>query len=185
MSSAVPTPNTPESAEPKKKKGGCLKWGAIGAAALIVLGIFTSMGDDKDKASEPASSASSSAAAEPAASESSAADTKTSEKAKEDDVPREYKNALRQAEMYLKSQPFSEAGLRDQLTSEYGGQFPEDAADYALANVNADWNAEALEAAKAYQATMAMSDDQLIDQLTSPYGSQFTMEQAQYAVANL
>lgn len=81
--------------------------------------------------------------------------------------------------------PFSEKGLYDQLTSEYGEQFPEDAAQYAIDNVVVDYNEEALEAAKSYQETMPMSDSGLYDQLTSDYGEQFTAEQAQYAIDNL
>lgn len=199
MSTAFPTPENNQPAQPtqpEKKKGGCMKWGAVALGVLVVLGVAGScMGgnDDSDnpatttvtsetEVATPATDSTSEVTAEPssAAPAAPAAPADTN-----DDVPREYKNALRQAEMYLKTQGFSEAGLRDQLMSEYGGQFPADAADYALANVKADWNAEALEAAQAYQSTMPMSDDQLFDQLTSPYGGKFTPEQAQYAIDNL
>ena len=84
-----------------------------------------------------------------------------------------------------KAMPFSKAGLLDQLTSEYGGQYPEDAAQYAVDNVVVDWNEEALEAALAYREMMGMSNAGLHDQLTSEYGDQFTDEEADYAIANL
>ena len=74
---------------------------------------------------------------------------------------------------------FSERGLFDQLTSEYGDQYPEEAAQYAIENVEVDYNEEALEAAKNYQETMPMSDQELFEQLTSEYGDKFTEEQAQ------
>lgn len=76
-------------------------------------------------------------------------------------------------------------GLYDQLTSEYGGQFDADAAQYAVDNVDADWNANALATAKNYSDTMGMSDAELFDQLTSDYGEKFTPEQAQYAIDHL
>ena len=101
------------------------------------------------------------------------------------DVPAEWRSALREAENYLEFMPFSKAGLLDQLTSEYGGQYPEDAAQYAVDNVVVDWNEEALEAALAYREMMGMSNAGLHDQLTSEYGDQFTDEEADYAIANL
>ena len=79
----------------------------------------------------------------------------------------------------------SKAGVFDQLTSEYGGQFPEDAAQYAIDNVDADWKVNALESAKTYQESMSMSKEAIRDQLTSDYGGQFTQEEADYAIENL
>ncbi|WP_078430471.1 Ltp family lipoprotein [Alkalihalobacterium alkalinitrilicum] len=102
-----------------------------------------------------------------------------------DDVPREYRNALRSAQNYVDIMSFSEKGLFEQLTSEYGDQYPEDAAQYAIENVEVDYYEEALEAAKSYQELMPMSDQELLDQLTSEYGDQYTKEQAQYALDNL
>lgn len=102
-----------------------------------------------------------------------------------ENVSREYKNALRSAESYLKYSDFSKTKLYEQLTSEYGSKYPADAAQYAIDNVKADWKAEALDAAKAYQKYTPMSDSELYDQLTSEYGSGFTPEEAQYAIDNL
>ena len=79
----------------------------------------------------------------------------------------------------------SKQGIYDQLVSEYGGQFPAEAAQYAIDNIDADWNANALEKAKEYQETMAMSKDAIYDQLISEYGEKFTPEEAQYAIDNL
>ncbi len=102
-----------------------------------------------------------------------------------DDVPREHQNALRSAQNYVNIMSFSEKGLFEQLTSEYGDQYPEDAAQYAIENVEVDYYEEALEAAKNYQEIMPMSDQELLEQLTSEYGDQYTKEQAQYALDNL
>ncbi|MFC5123778.1 Ltp family lipoprotein [Pseudoclavibacter helvolus] len=79
----------------------------------------------------------------------------------------------------------SKAGLYDQLVSEYGEQFSAEAAQYAVDNVQTDWNANALAKAKTYQNEMAMSPAAIHDQLTSEYGEQFTVEEADYAIANL
>ncbi|MDP4132800.1 MAG: Ltp family lipoprotein [Bacillota bacterium] len=97
----------------------------------------------------------------------------------------EYMNALKQAESYSKTMHMSKKGIYDQLTSEYGGKFPADAAQYAIDNVKADWNSNALEQAKSYQETMSMSKSAVYDQLISEYGGKFTKEEAQYAVAHL
>ena len=79
----------------------------------------------------------------------------------------------------------SKAGIYNQLTSEYGEQFSEEAAQYAIDNVDADWKANALETAKNYQENMDMSPAAIRDQLTSEYGEQFTQEEADYAIENL
>ncbi|MBF0688545.1 MAG: Ltp family lipoprotein [Cellulomonas sp.] len=98
-------------------------------------------------------------------------------------------NAYVQAKNYLDNMPFSRAGLLAQLTSEYGGQFPLEDAEFGLVRLEAegavDWSAEAVEAAQSYQETLPMSRQALIDQLTSEYGSQFTLEQATHAVNTL
>ena len=104
---------------------------------------------------------------------------------KEEDVPREFKSALSQADTYANTMYMSKAGLYDQLTSEYGGKFPKDAAQYAIDNVDADWKENALKRAESYQESMAMSPKAIYDQLVSEYGGQFTAEEAQYAVDNL
>ena len=103
----------------------------------------------------------------------------------EDAVPSEWIAALTKAQMYVDTMPFSEQGLYEQLTSEYGEKFSPEAARYALNLVEADWNAEALEAALVYQNDMAMSPEAIRDQLVHQNGNQFTQEQADYAVANL
>ena len=103
----------------------------------------------------------------------------------EDDVSREHQNALKSAQNYLDIMAFSEKGLFEQLTSEYGDQYPEDSAQYAIENVEVDYNEEALESAESYQEIMPMSDQELFDQLISEYGDQYSEEQAQYAIDNL
>lgn len=197
MSTAVPGPDNQQPQNPyaapqqpaqqpvapaqpeKKKKGGCMKWGAAAVGVLIVLGVAGSCGGDNENDTTPATSSSVDAPAK----ESEAAPAPAEEK--NDDVPREYKNALRSAETYTKMSGFSYDGLYEQLTSEYGEGYPPEAAQYALDNLDVDWNEQALKAAKNYQKVMPMSDDGLFEQLTSSYGDGFTPEQAQYAIDHL
>lgn len=100
-------------------------------------------------------------------------------------IPTEYKSALRKAETYSKTMHMSKQGIYDQLTSEYGEDFSEEAAQYAIDNIDADWNENALKKAQQYQDVMAMSPSAIHDQLTSEYGEKFTQEEADFAIANL
>ncbi|MBI6002154.1 Ltp family lipoprotein [Clostridium perfringens] len=104
---------------------------------------------------------------------------------KVEEVPKEYKSALRKAKVYSDTMSMSKEGLYDQLTSEYGEKFSAEAAQYAVDNLNADWKENALKKAKVYQETMAMSPSAIYDQLVSEYGEKFTAEEAQYAIDNL
>ena len=114
-------------------------------------------------------------------------DNKSTETSNEETKPvsKEYQNALAKAESYSELMHMSKQGIYDQLTSEYGEKFPKDAAQYAVDNVKADWNANALAKAKDYQDTMNMSKERIYDQLTSEYGEKFTKKQAQYAIDHL
>lgn len=168
--------NSPYSSAPqtKKKKSGCLKWGAIGAAALVVIAIAT--GGDSEPETQADTEAKDALPIEEEAYE---------EAVQDDSVPLEHRNALRSAKNYVDFSHFSEAGLYGQLTSEYGEGYPAEAAQYAIDNVDADYNAEALEAAESYLDTGHFSQASLYDQLTSEYGEEFTAEQAQYAIDNV
>lgn len=97
----------------------------------------------------------------------------------------EYKNALKKAETYSEIMNMSKQGIYDQLTSEYGEKFPADAAQYAIDNIQANWNANALAKAKTYQTSLSMSKSAIYDQLISEYGEKFTTSEAQYAVNHL
>ena len=87
-------------------------------------------------------------------------------------------NAIEAAQNYVDIMPFSRAGLIDQLSSEYGSQFPMQDAEFAVDHIKVNWRAEAVEAAKQYLDTMAFSRQGLIEQFASPYGSQFSVETA-------
>ena len=97
-------------------------------------------------------------------------------------VPMEHKMALKAAEQYLRTMPFSKQGLYRQLTADAGNKFPPEAAQYAVDNVKTDWKENAAKAAANYLKMMPMSRDELVNQLTSDAGDQYTLEEAQYGV---
>jgi sorbitol-specific phosphotransferase system component IIA len=99
----------------------------------------------------------------------------------EDATPSQ-QNALHEAESYLQTSAFSEAGLIDQLSSEAGSQFPHADAVWAVEHLHVNWNEQAVKEAKSYLSTSSFSCQGLIDQLSSEAGSQFTLAQAEYAV---
>ena len=100
-------------------------------------------------------------------------------------VPTEYKSALNKAKTYSDMMNMSKKGIYDQLVSEYGENFSAEAAQYAVDNLNADYNKNALEKAKTYRDTMDMSPNAIREQLVSEYGEQFTEEEADYAISHL
>lgn len=99
----------------------------------------------------------------------------------EPEIPLEEQMAVESALSYLDYSAFSEQGLIDQLSSEYGEGFPVETATKAVESLDVDWNAEAVESANSYLDYSAFSRQGLIDQLTSEYGEQFSVEQATFA----
>lgn len=97
----------------------------------------------------------------------------------------EYQNALKKAKSYSDLMHMSKKAIYAQLTSEYGENFPADAAQYAVDNLQADYKANALEKAKSYQENMSMSKSAIYKQLISEYGEKFTKDEAQYAIDHL
>jgi len=123
---------------------------------------------------------------------SNAVDTNTNNteqvETKEDNepkVPAEYKSALNKATTYANTMHMSKKGVYDQLVSDYGEKFSPEAAQYAIDNVKADWNANALAKAKTYQDQQSMSPAAIRNQLVSSYGEKFTEAEADYAIQNL
>ena len=95
----------------------------------------------------------------------------------------EEKNALKKAETYSNSLHMSKQGIYNQLTSSVEG-FTKEAAQYAIDNIEADWNKNALEKAKTYQTSMSMSSKAIYNQLISSVEG-FSKSEAQYAIDNL
>ncbi len=102
-----------------------------------------------------------------------------------DNVPSEYKSALLKAALYSETMHMSKAAIYEQLTSEYGEKFPADAAQYAIDNLVANYEINAIKKAEMYSDTMFMSKAAIYDQLISEYGEKFTKEEAQYAIDHL
>lgn len=102
----------------------------------------------------------------------------------EDNIPKEYKNALKKAEAYAKMN-FSKQRIYDQLTSSYGEWFTKEAAQYAIDTLERDYKDNALKTAENYSRTMNMSKNRIYDQLISSAWEQFTKEEAQYAIDNM
>lgn len=161
----------------------------IVTGVVLVLGMITGGINGAQRPSIPASDApaiSAPAAEEDEAPAAAEEPAETEEAPVEDPVvPAEYASALIKAQTYSDMMAMSKLGIYDQLTSEYGEKFSPEAAQYAIDNVSADWNANALKKAKTYQDSMAMSPAAIRDQLVSEYGEKFTPEEADYAVANL
>ena len=156
-----------------KKKGGCLKTVGIVLIVLVAIGLLMPSSDSDQKSNEAPKE-----------------DVKTDapvEKVEEPkaDVPKEHESALKKAQMYSDTMYMSKSGLFQQLTSEYGEQFSEEAAQYAVDNVKADWSKNALKKAEQYSDSMFMSKAGIFSQLTSEHGEKFTEEEAQYAIDNI
>ena len=131
--------------------------------------------DKEEPAEEPKEEAQ-----EPVAQEEEAPEAAIPEE--DEAVPFEYEQALKSAQNYVDALHFSRQGLKQQLTSEYGSGFSEEAAEYALEHVDVDYKEEAVEAAQSYLDAMSFSRQELKQQLTSEYGSGFTEEEAEYAL---
>lgn len=92
--------------------------------------------------------------------------------------------AIESAQNYLTDgQGFSEAGLLQQLTSDYGSGFSEADAQFAINQLDPDWYQQAAASAKNYMSDgQGFSEEDLYQQLTSAYGAGFTPGQADYAL---
>ncbi|MDO4259118.1 MAG: Ltp family lipoprotein [Actinomycetaceae bacterium] len=128
--------------------------------------------EDPAPVAESAPAESAPAPAEPAPTES-----------RKSDIPADHRSALNTAETYSDIMHMSKAGIYNQLTSKVE-QFTPEAAQYAVDNIQADWNANALATARNYQDTLSMSPEAIRDQLTSEFEG-FTEEEADYAITHL
>lgn len=62
------------------------------------------------------------------------------------------------------------------LTSVHGLNCSPEAASYALAHLEVDWNEQCLRAAREYQELTPMPKEELLEELVSPQGAGFTDE---------
>lgn len=166
--------------QPKAKKPFYKRWYTWVIAIIIV--IAATSGNEETVAPTETKATTIEAPSKEAAPK---AEEPKAEAPKEDNTPKEFKSALKKAEMYAKTMDMSKAAIHDQLTSEYGEKFPVEAADYAMSTLVFDWNANALSKAKMYRDTMSMSGEAIRDQLVSEHGEKFTEEEANFAIENL
>lgn len=153
-------------------------WVVIAVVVILALAVSSGSGNKSNSSASKTQSASTSQQ------QSKAEDTtKAAETPAPPDVPQEYKSALAKAKTYSGMMHMSRQGIYAQLTSE-ADQFKPEAAQYAVDNLQADYNANALAKAKTYQQTMNMSPAAIQEQLTSE-ADQFTQEEAAYAVQHL
>ena len=120
-------------------------------------------------------------------SENTIAENKLEDKV-EDNIPKEYKSALREAKSYSDNLHMSKASIYNQLTSEFGANLTAEVAQYAVDNVDVNWKENALIRAEfyqeKYQGNLAYSKEEIYDELISEF-EKFTPEEAQYAIDNL
>ena len=142
-----------------KKKPFYLRWWFITLVILVLLGGCASMMGGGSSKSTSASSSSAAADSSSVTNENSqgtgtesstVAGAESNAKQNDNSVPSEYKSALKKAESYSRTMHMSKQRIYDQLTSEFE-KFTPEAAQYAVDNMKADWNANALESAKSYQ----------------------------------
>ncbi|WP_404851078.1 Ltp family lipoprotein [Dietzia kunjamensis] len=164
----------PPEAPAKKKRGGCMKVGLVILGIFILVAILVTAINGTD--GEEGTTADTTTTQAPApASESPAEEAPAPEpEPAEPEVPREFDNALRAAERYLSVSAFSQQGLAEQLQFE---DYSPEAAQYAVENVDADWNEQAAKKAEQYMEMTPMSRQGLVDQLQF---EKFTPEQAEY-----
>lgn len=95
---------------------------------------------------------------------------------KEEELPVEYAKALSSAKKYLKVSSFSKNKLKNQLLYE---KFSEEAANYAVDNITADWHENAIKSAEKYLKLSDFSKERLYDQLIH---DEYTEDEAKEAV---
>ncbi|EKU93392.1 Host cell surface-exposed lipoprotein [Alloiococcus otitis] len=172
----------------KEKRGGCMKWGCGGliglVAVLVIGGALLDDGETETATDEPQTEEAATTdteQTETSTDEASPNNDSIEDESTDEDLPREHKNALTSAENYLNTgMGFSEEGLREQLAFE---DYGDEAINYAMENIEVDWNEQALMSAQNYENTgMGFSDQDMINQLMF---DGYTEEQAQYALDNL
>ena len=94
--------------------------------------------------------------------------------------------ALADARIFAEQSEMSKQGTYDLLTSEYIDHYSDDAAQYAIDNLdNVDWNANALSRAQSFAEGTTLSEQGVWEMLAGEYGAGFTSDEADYAMKNL
>lgn len=113
----------------KVKKPFYKRWWFKALLAFIIIGVLSGGDDKKDKIKT----------------------TEPETVEEETNVPREHRNALNSAKNYIQSgMGFSEKSLEEHLAFD---NFPQDSIDYAIENLEVDYNQQALISAENYEKT--------------------------------
>ncbi len=166
----------------KNKKPIFKRWWFILIVLVVIIGALAPRGNKGKNTTDESQETTNTSTANANKDESKQEKAKDTTK---ENIPKEYQSALKKADSYANIMNFSKKGLYQQLTSDAGEKFTEEAAQYAIENVKTDWKKNALAKAKIYQNEMSMSKGAIHDQLVSDAGEKFTEEEAQYAVNNL
>jgi hypothetical protein len=166
----APAPAPAPAQQPKKKR----RWLYVaGAAVAAIWAISALSGGNTADADE----------AKPSSSQSQTApDQKATEAKPTPELTTAQEQAIGSAKDYLEFQPFSKAGLIEQLSSKAGEGFDRKDAVFAVNHIDVDWNHQAYLSAKSYLEFQHFSRAGLIEQLSSPAGEGFTHAQAVYGV---
>lgn len=104
---------------------------------------------------------------------------KEKEDAETESISSEQSRAKSMAQRYLRTMSFSKSELKNQLVFEGFNDFD---AQWAVDNIDADWNEQAVKKAEDYTRLMDMSNQGLYDQLIF---DGFTSEQARHGIDNM
>lgn len=160
-------PQPPQKLKRKSTKTAGIITGSV-LSLTVLVGVLVGCGSTSpDEITGPATSPVPTAPAEPKAPESPA----------KPEMTRSQEQAVRAAENYIQTMPFSKKGLIEQLVYE---QFSEADATFAVNHIDVDWKEQAVKAAQNYLDTMPFSQADLIDQLK--YDG-FTQAQAEHGAA--
>lgn len=102
-------------------------------------------------------------------------------------TPKEYLDALEDADFYARNMHYSKAEIVRMLTStDFGDGYSKEAAEYAVENlVGVNYKENASETAKIYYYDLGIAKEDIRDTLTSEFGDAFTEEEADYAIESL
>lgn len=104
---------------------------------------------------------------------------KAKEEQETESISSEQSRAQSMAQRYLRTISFSKSGLKDQLVFE---GFNDSDAQWAVDNIDVDWNEQAVKKAEDYARLMDMSNQGIYDQLIF---EGFSPEQAQHGIDNM
>ncbi len=156
------------------------RWPWVVLGLLVILVVASAVGANKDKAEDKGTSA-----AAPGGSLVASDSGTGTQQVADSNLTTSQESAVRSARSYLDFSGFSRQGLIDQLSSEFGDQYPVEDATVAVDSLLVDWNAQAVRSANSYLEISGFSCQGLIDQLASEFGDQYTVDQATWAATQV